>query len=77
MKNPSRQNTAAKASRMRALRHDRYDADRAEHADQSVAGISGTAERASSTIDDGVNAIEASEERYAAYEAQAMREREH
>lgn len=77
MKNQLRQSSPANASGRRAPRRDRYDTDRIEHADQAIAGISGIAERASSTIDDGVNAIEASEERYAAYEAQAMREREH
>jgi hypothetical protein len=75
MKTQSAQHGPGKAAKAQAPRRDRYDADRAEHADQHawLARISMTAERASSTIDDGINTVEASEERCAAYEAQAMR----
>jgi hypothetical protein len=67
--------TKSRARTLRALKRTRFDADLAENTDQvsAVEQISATAERSASTIDDAVNGAEASEERFAAYEAQAMR----
>ncbi|UGQ48235.1 hypothetical protein [Massilia endophytica] len=55
----------------------RFDADYAESAlsSNTVADIAATLERALALVDDASNSIGASEERNAAYEAQAMRSR--
>lgn len=53
----------------------RRDADLADIGRRSncIEEIGGIARRSASLIDDGVNAVEASEERLAAFEAQSMR----
>lgn len=53
----------------------RRDADLADIGRRSrcIEEIGGIAQRSASLIDDGVNAVEASEERIAAFEAQSMR----
>jgi hypothetical protein len=59
-----------------ALEHRvRRDADLADIGRRSrcIEEIGGIAQRSASLIDDGVNAVEASEERIAAFEAQSMR----
>lgn len=60
---------------MPILPRDRYDADLADSAadHEAIDGLTVIAERSAYLIDDAVNAVEASEERTAAQEAQAMR----